>query len=363
MWSTVSVCRYLRRLVFLLLSTSLLVCLLGPTTSPLMLRVSEREQPIRGTIVAVRGLFAPEIFPIDLATGRLETPIAVPIVPTGVFIAPEGEAFIFRVLGSEIIPVSLARRRVERPIHVGGRIDNVALSPDGHLLYVTIGEHTLAAISTESLRVQFRMELPAGVGDLAVDPSGKTAYVDSSAFITERLPHVYVGGNAISVVNLRRRVVSRVFRLPGIAEVAGVEVLPHELLAASESLTTSWTTLYEVSLPTMRIVVQRALTSIVNGFSVAPNGREAYLNVGTNSLREVDLPNLSVRRTFVVGVDPAGALFTPGGYYMVVATFSGVVIVDLSDCRVVQRIELPPEAGLGGAVYRGAVGLALVPGS
>src|SRR6202012_6099617 len=74
---------------------------------------------------------------VDLATGKIGTPIQVGSQPDAIAINPDGSTTHLADYGSsEIVPVALATGTVEAPIALNDRPNAIAITPNGKTAYV-----------------------------------------------------------------------------------------------------------------------------------------------------------------------------------------------------------------------------------
>jgi hypothetical protein len=321
---------------------------------------SRFRTPMSGEALVARGFISREVISVNLATGHVVSAIAVPIIPTGVLVGPGGrEAFVFRLGGSEVVPIQLLRKRAGRPINLGGVIDDVVLAPDGDSLYATLGAHTFIAVNMATGRVRFRIQVPDGVGDIVVGQSGSTAYVDATAFQVKKGNGVFGGGDDVTAIDLVRPSVSRVFTLPNTATVLAVTARVLYIAALSSDRQTSSSVLYRVDIAKDRMSPGSPLRYLLNEFFLSPNGQTAYVTVNANQLAPLNLDRLITGKPFDIGPDASQAIFSPNGTYMAVATYSGIIVVNLRGEGVSAPIQLPRLNVVG--AYYGATGLAALP--
>jgi len=134
------------------------------------------------------------VTPINLASGRAMSPIAVGTGPLAIAIAP-GNRFSIVTLqgdpshpGHQVREINLLTRAVSAPVNVGVNPESVTITPDGTMAYV--GDFSSAAVTPLDLtvwppRALAPIRLPgASPRAIAISPDGRTAYVLDTANAT-----------------------------------------------------------------------------------------------------------------------------------------------------------------------------------
>jgi DNA-binding beta-propeller fold protein YncE len=328
-----------------------------PTTSPPV------ATPMTGEALAASGLASQSLVPIDLGTGRAGSPIALPLTPIVVLVAPTGEtAYAASLSDPYVVPVDLVTRKALARIPVPQSITGLVLSADGRWLYASCGQHDFVTISTSTDRVVNTTYVPGGVGGIVLDPSGKTAYVDSSGTQVEASPDYFTGGSEITAIDLVNDTVARAWNFNGPVSVEGISPDGSVLYAAIEPDSgTPASVLYTVDVTGGTIGTGHPLSYSLNDFAVAPSWDVAYVSSSQDQLTALNLHTFALGTPIDVGQDPATIVFSTDGRYLAVATFAGVVVVDLASGAAYTPIPLPGSGSGLGSTDHGAIGLALVP--
>ena len=88
-------------------------------------------------LVANAGFGAGAVYPVDLGTLVVGTPIPVGSYPFGIAISPDGAtAYVCNALSGTVTPIDTATNTAGTPVAVGGNPISVAITPDGTKAYV-----------------------------------------------------------------------------------------------------------------------------------------------------------------------------------------------------------------------------------
>lgn len=328
------------------------------------LAISTARTPMHVQALAVNGVVGMDVVRVDLGAGKAGPIIRLPITPTGVVVSSDGRrAYAFGIGSAEVVPIDLRTGRAETPIRLPAPADDVALSPDDRRLYVTAGSHTFLIVNVQTDRVVTVMSIPGGVGSIVISRDGKAAYVDATAFTVEKCTAVFAGGDDITTIHLARESIGQVFKLPDTAIVLGVSNDDRTLYAAQDpTCGSSGPVFYRINVTGGAIGKGKPLPYAQGGLAMAPSGRTAYIETDERHLAALDLHTLTIGHPFEVGQDPAQAIVTTDGRYIAVATFQGIVVVDLRANHAYPPIKLPsPSNSLIGRADHGAIGLAAIP--
>jgi YVTN family beta-propeller protein len=126
------------------------------------------------------------VTPIDLATNAAETPIAInaspPNAPSFIAITPNG-ATAYVTGGYVVWPIDLATDTVGSPIPVEYAA-NIAITPDGATAYVTDPyDNVITPINIATNTTETPITSVSAPGAIAITPDGATAYVTSGGGI------------------------------------------------------------------------------------------------------------------------------------------------------------------------------------
>ncbi len=125
------------------------------------------------------------LVPVDLATGTAETPIPVGLAPFGIAITPSGQtAYVVNSGSNSVTPVDLATGTAGPPIAVGDDPADIAITPNGAMAYVTNSDYPSVPKHSTVTPINLATntpESPITVGQnpegIAITPDGRTAYV------------------------------------------------------------------------------------------------------------------------------------------------------------------------------------------
>ncbi len=132
-----------------------------------------------GVTVWVQNANSSTVTPVNSATGKAGTPVAVPAYPFGLAITPNGRTVYETDGGDLVTPINAATGRKGKVIHAQNG-SAIAVTPNGKTGYVLGGSNVVVPINTITNKAEKAITVrPPGIGPyaLAITPNGKTVYV------------------------------------------------------------------------------------------------------------------------------------------------------------------------------------------
>lgn len=177
-------------------TTAFVVCLGTSDVFPIDLATNTLGSPITvdqcfdiaitpdGTTAYVTGVFTSLIYPIDLVTRTVGVPISFPGAPQGIGITPDGKTAYIAATDSSVIPLDIATNTLGAPIPVGGAMQTlgIAITADGKVAFSCNGASNSVSpidIATNTAGAP----IPVGTNPLfmAITPDSKMGYVTDFA--------------------------------------------------------------------------------------------------------------------------------------------------------------------------------------
>lgn len=142
-----------------------------------------------------------EVTPIDIATNKAGTPIAIPLSGTSIAITPDGHyAYVTSNFAApdEVSKVDLATGTVVGSISVGHNLFGIAITPDGRTAYV-VSSNDNAVFPIDLATNVVGAAIPVGpfpTSGIAVTPNGASAYL--LVPVEEKLVRIDVATNTVT---------------------------------------------------------------------------------------------------------------------------------------------------------------------
>lgn len=319
-----------------------------------------------------------QIFPVNLADGRVGRPIHVGPAPMYLAITPDGRmAYVAESGWSDppvrsrfVTPVELPTGRVLRPIRAGLGPFALAITPDGKTAYIAdMGPltgtslrdmqdaYTLTPIDLATDKALRPIVVGPGPGWVAITPDGHKAVVVLAGTIQHP-------AHSLVIVDLETGRVLRKIRV-GVAP-QGVAITPDGKWALVA--VTGWPSgpglppgqvgqsLVAVDLRTGRPASPIGVGPLPLPVVVSPRGHWAYVGIaggilpghtGQFYIKPVDLSDFEAAPAIALPGTPLGMAITPGGHWLCVAVQTqkadGLVVVNLATRHVGPLIEAGSE--------------------
>ncbi len=190
--------------------------------------------------------------------------------------------------GDNVSVIDLVSLKVIRDITVGPHVHGVALTPDGRRLFTTSeADHTLITSDTETHKIIGTVKLPGKPNQCAVTPDGR--------YVTVPIRD----GDSVAIVDVNQQ---KIVKLLSIKE-------PH------------------------------------NSLNMGSNRYMFVTSMGSHEIDVIDLEKMDFSGHIPVGGRPRPMVVSKDGrtMYVAVSDLHGFNIVDISEKRVTQRVEMPSE--------------------
>jgi YVTN family beta-propeller protein len=253
-----------------------------------------------------------QMYPVDLATGKVGAPITVGVNITDIAITPDGRtAYVtytpnaFPPFNGFLVAVDLATRTVGTPIPVGLNPNAVALTPDGETAYVVNEGRASDSVTPVNLATATTSKaIKVGIypSAIAITPNGKTAYVTNSDYLKAN------SHDTVTPINLATNKAEK-----------PITVGPDPTsIAITASGATAYVTTYHnirpINLASRKVGKPITLGAIPGDLAISPVGSTLYSIEGGSRVVPISLPTRKLGKPIKVTKDPSTIVFAPGWY-------------------------------------------------
>jgi DNA-binding beta-propeller fold protein YncE len=298
---------------------------LTPITLPAQGRVDDMALARDGRLLCVlsSGAHTDYLTRIDVATGRALRPVTVPIASSSVSVTPDGRTayLVEDPVGDNpggVLPVNILNGTVDRQIRVPGAYE-LAIAPDGQRLYVSASPHLSAGgraghqrivpidTDTNTAQAPIRLRAPGYAYGIAISPDGSTVYVAT----------VWEDGHQAAVTPIRTATDIALKPIPvaqGSSADLSIAIAPNGRIGYAYGTDQTISPINLATNTALKPIRLAVPPDVAFGFQIPAGSRYGYATFASHTVSPVDLATSKLLAPITVTRRPYTGVYTLASY-------------------------------------------------